>query len=79
MKRIRVAQLPFIVQAAVAVVLLAGWVWFENHLIEPLGIWRFMPFYRYGRFCPWDFLAAMVIIASFVTATFKQRRVPPGQ
>ena len=65
-RRLSLAELPVIAQFTIATSLFAGWVWIENYVIEPLGIWRFMPFYRYGRFCPWDIAAAVVILAMFV-------------
>jgi hypothetical protein len=33
----------------------------EREVIEPLGIYRFMPFYRVQGFCVWDFLVILTI------------------
>ena len=33
---------------------LNAWVIFEETVVDRLGLWRYMPFYRVGLFCVWD-------------------------
>ena len=58
-------RLPFLVRLAVALTLLNSWVLFEELVVDRLGLWRYMPCYRVGKFCEWD-VAAILVIA-FVT------------
>jgi anti-sigma-K factor RskA len=34
---------------------------FEEFVIERVGLWHYMPFYRVGMFCVWDVLALAAI------------------
>ena len=42
------------------------WTLLEKQIIEPFGIYRYMPFYRVEGVCAWDVLVAIVIIVTFV-------------
>ena len=59
------ANLPGSVKFAVWLTFLNSWILFEEIVVDRQGLSRYMPFYRVGRFCPWD-VAAMVIFALVV-------------
>lgn len=42
------------------------WTLLEKQIIEPFGIYLYMPFYRVEGVCAWDVLVAIVIITVFV-------------
>ena len=42
------------------------WTVLEKQVIEPFGIYQYMPFYRIDGICAWDILAMAVIFAAFV-------------
>ena|GEM_PF-2555107 len=42
------------------------WTLLEKQIIEPFGIYRFMPFYRVEGVCAWDVFVAIAIVAVFV-------------
>ncbi len=42
------------------------WTVIEKQIIEPFGLYRYMPFYRVDGICTWDILAIAVIFAAFI-------------
>jgi hypothetical protein len=61
MKEVSFSELPFLVKAAVFVSFVNAWVLFEELVIDRHGLWRYLPFYKVGLFCVWDFLALLLI------------------
>lgn len=61
MQKVQFSSLPTIVKFAVGFTYIFVWVALERVVIEPLGIYHYMPFYRVEGFCPWDALAIIVI------------------
>src|SRR5712671_1992996 len=56
-------QLPMIVRVAVGIAFLEVWVSIEQLVIEPTGFWRYLPFYRVGGYCVYDFTVTFLVIA----------------
>jgi hypothetical protein len=61
MQKVQFSALPTIVKFAVGFTYVFVWVALEREVIEPLGIYHYMPFYRVQGFCAWDALAIAVI------------------
>jgi hypothetical protein len=68
MSTLRFRDLPMIVRLASAASILAAWVLFEQIVIEPFGIYRYMPLYRYGKFCTYDAIAVSLVVAYWIVA-----------
>ena len=64
MTKLRFRNLPMVVRLATAATMMLAWIRFEELVIEGLGIYLFLPYYRYGKFCPYD-VAAILSIATF--------------
>ena len=75
MNKVLFRDLPIIVRVATATSLLAAWVLFEQIVIEPFGIYRFMPLYRYGKFCTYDAIAVSLLVIYWIVS---HRRLQPG-
>jgi hypothetical protein len=56
------AEQPLAVKIGVALALLNSWVLFEEIGIDRNGWARFLPLYRVGRFCTYDFVAITAIV-----------------
>jgi hypothetical protein len=56
-------QLPMIAKVAIGIAFLEAWVSLEQLVIEPTGLWHYMPFYRVGGFCVYDFTVALLVVA----------------
>lgn len=74
----RTPALPLIVKIAIAMTAVNTWVIFEEVVVDRHGLWRYMPFYRVGLFCAWDFsvltvilLVVLLSIASFRSAAWR--------
>jgi hypothetical protein len=61
MKRVSFAELPWTVRVVLGLATLNLWVSFEEFVIDRLGVWRYLPGYRYARFCVWDLTVALGI------------------
>ena len=63
MTKISFGRLPFIVQLATMLAFLAVWVEFEEFGIDRYGLDRYLPYYRVGNFCVYDFtfIAALIV------------------
>ena len=75
MQKIRFSALPTPVKIAVWLTFILAWMALEREVIEPLGIYHFMPFYRVQGFCVWDFL---VIVAITVVLILMNAAAPRG-
>ena len=73
MSKVTFKELPLLVKAAVFVSFLMAWVMFEELVIDRYGLWRFLPFYEFGRFCAWDVLALIVIGSGLASANRSPR------
>ncbi|MDE2113097.1 MAG: hypothetical protein KGJ79_18335 [Alphaproteobacteria bacterium] len=74
MNTIRFGDLPIAVRLTVGIAFFAVWVAFEVLVVNPYGLWRYMPFYRIGGPCAWDGAAALVISIWLVVASRSVRR-----
>ena len=70
------AATPRIVRVAIWLTFLNTWVLFEETVVDRVGLWKYMPFYRVARFCSWD-VAATIVISVIVWKAF-QRRLRPA-
>lgn len=50
------------------------WTVFEKHILEPTGLYAYLPFYRTQGICVWDIGAMAVIFTAFVFAGVKSRK-----
>ena len=66
MQKVQFSALPTPVKIAGWFTFVLAWMALEREVIEPLGIYRFMPFYRVQGFCVWDFLAIVAITVVLV-------------
>jgi hypothetical protein len=57
-------DLPTLLKIAVVLTFFNTWVMFEEFVIDRFGYWQYLPFYKYGVFCIWDF--AFIALASFL-------------
>ena len=62
MQQISFALLPPIARFGVAAALFFLWTLLERGIIEPLGLYHYMPFYRVEGPCIWDGFAATGIL-----------------
>ena len=53
---------PKLVWFAVALTFFNSWVLFEETVVDRFGLWRYMQFYRVGRFCAWDIAVIALIV-----------------
>jgi hypothetical protein len=61
MGKASLSEQPLVIKAAVFVTFFNSWVIFEEFVIDRVGLWRYMPFYRVAKFCVWDVLALAAI------------------
>src|ERR1700676_3203140 len=73
MSNVTFRELPLLVKAAVFVSFSTAWVMFEELVIDRYGLWRFLPFYKFGRFCAWDVSALVVIVSGLAWANLSPR------
>jgi hypothetical protein len=59
-------QLPLWVRLAAALALLNSWVLIAEFVIDRYGLDKYLPFYRYGDICIWDFAALGLVTAAFI-------------
>ena len=73
-------QLPMIAKVAVGIAFLEAWVSLEQLVIEPTGLWHYMPFYRVGGFCVYDFTVTLLVVAGLwlFSQQREERRVQEG-
>lgn len=68
-------QLPLIAKVAVGVAFYNAWVSFEEFVVDRVGLWRYMPYYRVGEACVWDLTVGLLLIAALWWLS-RQRRDP---
>jgi len=61
MQRVGFGDLPWIVRIVLGLAVLNLWVSFEEFVIDRLGIWRYLPGYKFGWLCVWDLTVAIGI------------------
>lgn len=66
------ARAPGIVRFAVWLTFFNTWVLFEETVVDRYGLWEYMPYYRVGRLCSWDF-GAMALLGFLVWRVFRRR------
>lgn len=66
--------LPLIVKIAIALTAINTWVIFEETVVDRQGLWRYMPFYRVGLFCAWDFTVLSVVLLVVLLSVAPLRR-----
>ena len=49
------------------------WTIFEKQILEPTGLYAYLPFYRVQGICVWDIAAIAVIFTAFMFARVKER------
>jgi hypothetical protein len=70
-------QLPLIAKVAVGIAFYNAWVSFEEFVIDRVGLWRYMPYYRVGEACVWDLAVALLVIVGLLRLSWQreERRV----
>jgi hypothetical protein len=71
MKRVFFAELPWTVRVILGLAVFNLWWSFEEFVIDRFGIWRYLPDYKFGRFCVWDLT---VVLGIAVTIAFLSLR-----
>jgi hypothetical protein len=66
--------LPLIVKIAIALTAINTWIIFEEIVVDRHGLWRYMPFYRVGLFCAWDFSVLTVVLLVVLLSVAPLRR-----
>lgn len=69
MNKIRFGDLPILVRVVAGIALLTAWVEFEETVVDRVGLWRYMPFYRVGDFCVWDAGMMLAITIGLILAS----------
>jgi len=62
MESLAFRELPMAVRVAVGLAFGLTWVFIEEHLIEPFKLYKYMPFYKVGDFCVYDFSVGLIIV-----------------
>jgi hypothetical protein len=68
------SPLRLIVKIAIAMTSINTWILFEEIVVDRHGLWRYMPFYRVGLFCAWDFSVLTVILLVVLLSVAPLRR-----
>ena len=53
-------QLPLAVKIAIWVVFNNAWWSIEEFVIDRVGLWKYMPYYRKAEGCVWDLAVALI-------------------
>lgn len=56
-------SIELVIKITLAVTLFNTWVIIEETIIDRHKLWRYLPFYKIGNICVWDFIMAAAIIA----------------
>lgn len=73
MGRLSFGQLPMLVRVVTGVALFNAWVSFEEFVVDRIGLWRYMPYYKVGQGCVWDLMVAVLIVAGLTWASIAGR------
>jgi hypothetical protein len=71
MVRLSFGQLPLLVRVATGVALFNAWVSFEEFVVDRVGLWRYMPYYRVAQGCVWDLVVAALIVVGLTWASIR--------
>lgn len=63
MSRLSFRDMPLSIKIVTGVAWFSAWVLFEEIVVDRTNLWHYMPFYRVGDYCVWDFTASVVILA----------------
>jgi hypothetical protein len=74
MGQLSFGQLPLLVRVVTGVALFNAWVSFEEFVVDRIGLWKYMPYYKVGEGCVWDLTVAVVIVAGLAWASIAGRR-----
>ena len=69
MEKLLFRQLPWAARIAVGLAIGLTWVFIEEHIIEPFALYKYMPLYRVGNFCVYDFTVGLIIAVSIWRAS----------
>src|SRR5262245_60941243 len=73
-------RLPLIAKIAIAMTVINTWVILEETIVDRLGLWRYMPYYKVGLFCVWDAAVfAITLLLLLVNVRQSRRRDGPTQ
>jgi len=61
MDKVHFASLPSLAKFGIGAGLFFVWTLIETQIIEPFGVYQYMPFYRVDGVCAWDILAITAI------------------
>ncbi len=61
MEKIAFTSLPFATKLALMIVPFLGWVMFAEFVIDRNGWDQFLPFYRFGEFCPYEVVVIAIL------------------
>src|ERR1700740_2435881 len=61
MTRVSFGQLPMLVRVVTGVALFNAWVSLEEFVVDRIGLWKYMPYYKVGQGCVWDLTVAVLI------------------
>ena len=61
MKRVSFAELPLFVRVLLGLATFNLWWSFEEFVVDRFGYWRYLPDYKFGRFCVWDLSVGLII------------------
>ena len=76
MDRLRFHQMPLWVRIASALAVLNTWVLIAEFVIDRYGFDRYLPFYRYGDICIWDFVILGVVVWAFIALSRRPKDLP---
>lgn len=65
MQKTSFADLPGLVQLTTLGTLFIGWVLFAELVIDRHHLDRYLPFYRVGNLCPYDFAVVVALAAAW--------------
>lgn len=73
MQPISFATLPLSVRVMTALSMFMAWVLLAEFVIDRYGFDRYLPFYRYGDICVYDFVVAGLVVLFWVLAHRNER------
>lgn len=76
MQKITFAALPGLVQFTSMAILFIGWVLFAELVIDRHGYDHFLPLYRVGNVCPYDFAVVLALAATWIALRRRQSGGP---
>jgi hypothetical protein len=65
-------QLPLVAKIAVGVAFYNAWASFEEFVVDRVGLWRYMPYYRVGKGCAWDVAVGLLILVALVRLSWQR-------